>query len=182
MHSIWTVEPLVQSTTDAFFRYLSDHLSDNGSDETGYFQPLPRGASRLSAEKEKPFREGLLLPLDSPGWRRAWIARDNDVRIIGHVDLRARPENCAEHRCLLGMGVDRCHRNLGLAKRLLDEAKTWAVTATKLEWIDLQVLSVNARAVRLYLSAGFFRTGEVPEMFKLDERLFSYTSMTARIR
>jgi RimJ/RimL family protein N-acetyltransferase len=184
MHSAQSplVEPLTASEADAFFRYLSDHLSDNGSEHTGYFVPLPQDTSRLPADREQAFRKGLDVPVDEPGWRRAWILREPNGHIIGHVDLRAHPESFAEHRCLLGMGVDRKYRNQGYGAVLVAHARAWAATQSRLEWIDLNVLSSNERAIRLYSRVGFMKTGETPDMFRLDGQSFSYTGMTMRIR
>ena len=144
---------------------------------------LYRKASHVSTyEKEQLFRAGLNLPVGSPGWRRAWVARASDRQIVGHVDLRSHPVRFAEHRCLLGMGVDRNHRRLGLGAALLSHASEWALANTGLEWLDLEVLSTNEPAIRLYLRAGFVKVGEVAEMFKMDGRLFAKTTMTKRLR
>jgi RimJ/RimL family protein N-acetyltransferase len=52
---------------------------------------------------------------------------------------------------------------------------------TVLEWIDLQVLSTNQPAIRLYHRAGFVKVGEVAEMFKLDSMTVGEISMARRI-
>lgn len=83
------------------------------------------------------------------------MARNPDGQIIGHIDLRARAEPFAVHRCLLGMCVDRSHRKLGLGKGLIEHALKWASATESLEWIDLQVLSGNQKAVRLCERQGF---------------------------
>jgi ribosomal protein S18 acetylase RimI-like enzyme len=170
------IESVDESGCNAFFRYLNDHRSDNGEGETGYFLPLSQSESRLPYDKEEPFRAGLNLPVGSPGWRRLWVARTPNRQIVGQVDLRSHPVRFAEHRCLLGMGVDRNHRRLGLGASLLSYATEWALANTGLEWLDLHVLSSNESALRLYLRAGFTKVGEVAEMFKFDGRLFSEQS------
>jgi RimJ/RimL family protein N-acetyltransferase len=176
------IEAVGESDWDEFFRYLNDHCSDNGTVETGYFIPLPHSQSRFPPDKERSFRDGLKLPIDSVGWRRAWVARTADGRIAGHIDLRSHPMPFTGHRCLLGMGVHRQHRRLGLAGALLSHANQWALAETALEWIDLHVLSANERAIRLYQRAGFEKVGEMPEMFKFDGRAFSDLMMTKHIR
>ena len=174
------VEPVTAAEFGLFVEYLNDHLSDSGAGGP-YFQPLQRGTSRLPPEKEAAFLAGLDIPLGSAGWRRAWVARSAERQIIGHVDLRSHPERFAEHRCLLGMGVHRGYRKLGLGATLLSHAEQWASTTAGLEWIDLQVLSENEVAIRLYLRMGFTKIGEIPEMFRIDGRALSYTSMTKRL-
>jgi ribosomal protein S18 acetylase RimI-like enzyme len=180
-----TISPIVcvrqADLEDDFFRYLHQHLQDNGRAEVGYFQPLPRDQSRLTEKKEAQFRASLKLPFDTPGWRKVWVARSEQGEILGHVDLRARPEVYAFHRCLLGMGVARAVRRQGLGTRLLAHASAWA-TAQALEWIDLQVLQGNLAAITLYRQAGFIVIGETPGMYKIDGNVLSLVSMSRHIQ
>lgn len=110
-----------------------------------------------------------------------WVARSSEGHIVGHVDLRCRPERFAEHRCVLGMGVHRDRRRLGLGAALLTYSEQWASDVAGLEWIDLDVLSANESAIRLYLRAGFIKIGEVPDMFMIDGRAHAYTTMTKEL-
>jgi RimJ/RimL family protein N-acetyltransferase len=172
------IRPIELAGFDDFAHYLNDHLADNGADGQVYFQPLSRQQSRLPPELAHNFRTGLALPLAGPGWRRLWGAFAPDGRLLGHVDLRARPEPPAAHRCLLGMGVDRSARRIGLGQRLIAHACAWARDEAGLAWIDLQVLSVNLPAIGLYQRCGFEKTGELADMFRLDGGSFAYTSMS----
>lgn len=181
MTNLATIEQLHADDFAAFIAYLNDHLSDNGGIEAGYFQPLPRSRSFYPADREGAFREGLDAALGTSGWRRAWVARSAQRRIIGHIDLRAHPESFTEHRCLLGMGVDRDHRKAGLGAALIAHARQWAADVAQLEWIDLQVISENQAAVALYQRAGFIRVGEMTDMFRIDGRSFPYTNMALRL-
>ncbi len=176
------IQSLDEATCAEFFEYFDQQRSDNGRDGGSYFMPLPRNEWRFPLKKQQSFREGLRLAIGSTGWRRAWFARATDRRIVGHVDLRSHPMRGTEHRCLLGLGVDRNHRRLGLGRALLEHATDWALADTSLEWIDLEVLSENQPAVRLYLQTGFVKVGEISEMFKLDGHVFSWTTMTKRLR
>jgi GNAT superfamily N-acetyltransferase len=176
------IESLSESGCDEYFLYLNDHRSDNGTEDTGYFMPLSKSDSRFPSDKEQFFRAGLGVSVDSSGWRRAWVARAANQHIVGHVDLRPHPVAFAGHRCLLGMGVDRHHRRLGLGAWLLAHATDWAVAHTRLEWLDLQTISANDPAMRLFLRVGFTRVAEVVDIFKLDRRYLSATTMTKRLR
>ena len=177
-----TIEPVGESECDELMSYLTDQLSDNGKAPAGYFLPRSKNESGVPPDKEKSFRAGLIIPIGSPGWRRAWVARAANRQIAGHVDLRSHPMHFAEHRCLLGIGVQRDHRRLGVGAALLAHASEWARAHPGLEWLDLQLLSANESALRLYLRAGFVKVGEVAEMFKIDGCLFSETTMTRRLR
>jgi ribosomal protein S18 acetylase RimI-like enzyme len=165
-----------------FIAYLNDHLADNGGADAGYFQPLARGRSSFPADRATAFRSGLETAVGAKGWRRAWVARATDGRIAGHVDLRAHAVIFAEHRCLLGMGVDRHRRRAGLGLALIEHARQWAATVAKLEWIDLQVIGQNRAAIGLYQRAGFIGIGEIPDMFRIDGKSFSYATMSLQLR
>ncbi|PZO11079.1 MAG: GNAT family N-acetyltransferase [Lysobacteraceae bacterium] len=175
-----SIRPVTQKEFDLFVEYLNDHLTDNGVGGA-YFQPLRRATSRLGQESVSAFRTGLSLPVGTAGWRRAWVMRSPGGQIVGHIDLRSHPEKFTEHRCLLGMGVHRQHRRLGVGADLLAFAEKWAAETANLEWIDLQVLSENTGAIQLYCRAGFSKTGEVPEMFKIEGRSFSYVFMAKNL-
>lgn len=176
------IRPAVDADLDAFFAYLNDHLADNGVGGTALFMPLARGESRLPVERERAFRTGLGAPLGYSGWRRAFIAITSDGRIAGHIDLRARPERASAHRALLGMGVHRNHRRQGLGQRLIARATEWALAHTALEWIDLEVLSVNEAAQQLYVHCGYQQIGNIADMFRIDGEQLAYTLMTRKIR
>jgi ribosomal protein S18 acetylase RimI-like enzyme len=86
------------------------------------------------------------------------------------------------HRCLLGMGVHREWRRLGMGQRLLDVAIEWAKADQQMEWIDLQVVASNGAAVRLYERAGFTETGFIRDCFRMDGRQVDYLSMALPVR
>ena len=174
------IRPAVHTDLAALFAYLNDHLADNGKGGTPLFQPMARSESRLPPEKEAGFITGLGTPVGEPGWRRVWLALDEAGAIAGHIDLRARPERPAAHRALLGMGVHRDHRRKGLGARLIDAALAWAHDEAGVDWIDLEVLSVNRAARDLYTRTGFATIGEMPDMFRIDGEQHAYTFMTRR--
>jgi RimJ/RimL family protein N-acetyltransferase len=177
-HDPITLRSVGQSDLAAFFVYLDAHLRDNGANGTPLFQPMARAESHVPPHMRGGFETGLATPLGQSGWRRAWIALDASGAIAGHVDLRARPEAPAAHRALLGMGVHRDHRQKGLGLRLVDEAIGWARRQPDLAWVDLEVLSANAPARRLYARAGFATTGEIADLFRVDGAALAYTYMS----
>lgn len=179
--SALSIEPITPAGFALFSTYLNDHLADNGEPGGVYFQPLARAESAFSAERADAFRAALAVPLTAPGWRRLWGAFTPERRLLGHIDLRAHPERPAAHRCLLGMGVDRSVRRAGLGSNLIEHAATWARDEAAIEWIDLQVLSVNEAAIRLYQRAGFVATGEIADMFRIDGHSFAFTGMSKKL-
>jgi len=175
-----TIRPLGSADLSAFFAYLNAHLQDNGRDGAPLFQPMSRAHPVFPADKIIAFTKGLSLAVGAPGWRRAWIATD-EGGIVGHVDLRARPDGHATHRALLGMGVRRDRRRLGLGRALLEAARDWAALQPGLDWIDLEVLSANTAALGLYRDSGFVQTGEIADMFRVDGERLDYVFMARRL-
>jgi len=175
------IRPLANSDLAAFMTYLADHLTDNGRNGVPLFMPQSRDSAWVTAEKLSLFRDGLTTPVGDAGWRRPWAAFDPASAIIGHVDLRAHPEPCTPHRALLGMGVHRDHRRLGLGRALGEVAIDWARRETTLAWIDLDFLAGNLPAERLYLSLGFQTTATVPDMFRVDGQSVGNVIMTKRL-
>jgi ribosomal protein S18 acetylase RimI-like enzyme len=176
-----SIRAAVHTDLGALFAYLNEHLADNGKGGTALFQPMARSESRFPADKEAGFITGLGKQVGEPGWRRAWIAQDETGAIAGHIDLRARQEGPAAHRALLGMGVHRDYRRQGLGTQLIAVATAWAQEQASLDWIDLEVLSVNSAARQLYTSCGFTTIGEMPDMFRIDGEQLAYTFMTRRL-
>lgn len=173
------IRALDPRAAEQFFVYLNDHLKDNGAYGHPLFQPMPRKQSLFPEEKTAAFIKGMGIPVGQPGWRRAWTANGQDG-ILGHVDLRARPEIGSAHRALLGMGVHRLARRQGLGRVLLLSAMDWA-RQSGLAWLDLEVLSVNAPARALYQDCGFRQTGEIADMFRIDGEQLAYTLMSVQL-
>lgn len=181
MQPVLRIVALEPERLPQLFLYLDDHLQDNGRAGTPLFQPQARALSRFPPEKAAAFAGGLDTPLGQPGWRRVWIALDGAGNIAGHVDLRARPEPAAFHRTLLGMGVHRDARRLGLGLALVETALAWAAATPPLEWVDLDVLAVNLAARRLYERTGFVVTGEVPDLYRIDGESHGSVMMSRRL-
>lgn len=175
----FAIRPLRPEELAFFFHYLNDHLLDNGRDGAALFQPMSRASRGFPPEKAAAFSNGMQLAVGQPGWRRVWVALAGE-EITGHVDLRARPEPAARHRCLLGMGVHRNARRGGLGMALVAAATDWA-RAGGLEWIDLEVLAGNLPARGLYRKAGFVQTGEIADLFRIDGESLGYVFMSLQL-
>lgn len=175
----FTIRPLHPEELAVFLHYLNDHLMDNGRDGAPLFQPMSRSSPGFPPEKANAFRSGMQAAFGQPGWRRVWVAQEG-AEIIGHIDLRARPEPAARHRCLLGMGVHRNARRGGLGTALVAEAVAWA-RGQGLEWVDLEVLTDNQPARALYRKTGFVQTGEIADLFRIDGESLGYVFMSLQL-
>ena len=174
------IELVNTSQLPQFFEYLEEHLQDNGLPEAGYFQPIANSDLKLSQDRRTRFSEATSFPVGDPGWRRFWISTDG-TDIFGHVDLRAHFESYARHRCILGIGVRRGTRRRGVGRHLLLHAIDFAASIPYIEWIDLQVLSVNSAAIALYAANGFAKTGEHKDLNRFDGLSFASNSMSYQI-
>ena len=173
------IRPLEFEELAAFFHYLNDHLRDNGRDGAPLFQPMARSSAGFPPEKANGFSTGLQASFGQQGWRRVWVAV-REGEIIGHIDLRSRPEAPARHRCLLGMGVHRAARRSGLGAALVATAADWA-REQGLKWVDLEVLAGNEPARALYRKCGFVQTGEIADMFRIDGESLGYVFMSLQL-
>ena len=178
---ILTIAPLALEQLPQLFAYLDDQMQENGCDGGVLFQPQSRLAPRLPPERAAAFANGFAQPFGQPGWRRMWLALDPLGGIAGHIDLRARPDAASSHRALLGMGVHRDCRRVGLGRQLVETALAWAAATPPLAWVDLDVLSGNHAARRLYQRAGFVVTGEVPDLYRIDGESHGSVSMSRRL-
>ena len=166
----------------AFFDYLNAQLEENGKSGAPLFQPVPREIVKLPAEKEAAFVAGLSKTIGQPGWRRAWLAMDeNNKNILGHVDLRAHQEVNTSHRALLGMGMIKSCRQLGIGRTLLEFACEWARQSNLLEWIDIEVLCDNKPAFHLYETAGFEKLCVIQDMYRIDGQAEGYVRMALKL-
>ena len=176
------IRPIGASGLAAFTAYLADQLSDNGRNGRPLFQPSSPSLAFPVEEKVAAFRNAMAIPIGDPNWRRIWGAFDDGNCIVGHVDLRSHEEPCTRHRAALGMGVHRDHRGQGLGRRLLAFAIEWALSETRLEWIDLSVPGENMPARSLYEKAGFQILATIQDMYRVDGISVADVIMTKRLR
>ena len=174
-----SVRPATAGDLPALFAYLGEQLAENGRDGV-LFQPMAPTPDGVPPAMRERFTAGIATPTGQPGWRRVWIALDENGQVAGHIDLRGRPEPASSHRTLLGMGVRRDLRRAGLGTRLVQEALAWA-RASGFAWVDLEVLSQNHKARALYTGTGFHITAEVPDLYRIGDTPIGAVSMSMRL-
>ena len=162
----------------ALVEYLGDFTRDNGAGGAPLFQPQARGAEWHAAERLEMVQRTIGVAVGDRNWRRFWLAFDRAGAIAGHVDLRALPDPYTPHRALLGLGVHRDHRRRGLGRWLLQLACHWAITESRLEWLDLDVLAANHGARALYEGAGFILVAKFTDKFRIDGESIDEIHMT----
>lgn len=170
-----------ENDLEKFFKYLEAHLEENGLDGYDLFQPLTKSQSKLSDILRSKFSEGISIESGEIGWRRLWLAVDEQEEVIGHIDIRNHPEANTQHRVLLGMGIDSSCRRLGLGSRLLKEVISYCESQNHISWLDLWVIASNTAAISLYNKTKFVKTGEIEDMFRIDGCSYGYISMSKSV-
>lgn len=176
-----SIKKLEKNKLDDFIQYLTAHLSENGQNGTPLFQPLSKQQSVLSDDWKVKFKDGIDKENGEIGWRKVWVAINEENRIIGHIDIRSQNQLNAEHRVLLGMGVDSNFRNLKIGQKLLEFIIDNCRNNHKISWIDLHVLTNNIPAIRLYKKMNFEQLSTTKDMFRINNISYDYTSMTLNV-
>jgi ribosomal protein S18 acetylase RimI-like enzyme len=176
-----SIEELNKDNIDNFIQYLTIHLSENGQNGTALFQPLSKQQSVLSNEWKAKFEDGMNKKNDEIGWRKVWVAINEENNIVGHIDIRSQNQLNTGHRVLLGMGVDSNFRNLKIGQKLLEFIIDYCRSNYKISWIDLQVLTNNIPAIKLYKKMNFEELSITKDMFRIDNISYDYTSMALNI-
>lgn len=179
MHAI-RIEELSKEDLKDFLDYLSVHLSENGDNDL-FFLPLSKEQSKFTNEWAKKFREGFDKKRGEIGWRKLWVAINQDNQIVGHIDIRLRKEPNTAHRVVLGMGTDRNFRNLKIGQQLLHFVIDYCKNDSSISWLDLDVLGVNSPAIRVYEKLGFYLLSDVQDMFRIEGKSYGYKSMTLNV-
>lgn len=176
-----TITELNKERLDSFFQYLVRHVAENGLNGTTPFLPLTREQSKLSDELKSKFEDGLNKEFGENGWRRTWLAINQQNNIVGHADIRSNNQLNAGHRVVLGMGVDSNHRRQNIGLHLLENIISYCKANPKISWIDLEVISNNTKAKSLYDKIGFKQSGLTKDMFRIDTISYDYISMALNV-
>ena len=172
------IEQLKIERINDFFDYLTVHLSENGINNAPRFQPLTKDQSQMNAEWKEKFTTGLNLEFGKPGWRKLWVATNEENQFVGHIDIRGHNVKNTGHRVLLGMGVDSNFRKLKIGQKLMAFILSYCKKDRTISWIDLQVLTNNQPAIHLYKKLNFQEQAVFTDMFRIDGDSYDYTSMT----
>ncbi|MDX1907701.1 MAG: GNAT family N-acetyltransferase [Bacteroidia bacterium] len=172
------IKELDNEKLEDFFQYLAAHISENGQNGPALYFPISKEQSILSHELMTKFKEGISKKMGEVGWRKAWIAFNQEGKVVGHIDIRPHNQLNSEHRVLLGMGVDIHFRNLKIGQKLLAFIIEYCRNNPKISWIDLDVMTNNVPAKNLYEKMNFEHVSTTKDMFRIDNISYDYTSMT----
>lgn len=167
-----------RSDLESFFEYIGSQLIENADDNSPLFQPISKENCLVSEQFKDRFRNGFESSLGEHGWRKLWVVKDANERVLGHIDLRHYGEEYKYHRVLLGMGVDSTARNQRLGVKLIESVVQFCNENSYIDWLDLCVLSNNLPAKNLYLKCGFDVIGEMSDCYRIEGKSVSETTMT----
>ena len=176
-----SIKELEKDKFDDFIHYLSIHISENGQDGAPLFQPFSKQQSLFLDHLKFKFENGINKKYSEIGWRKVWVAINKENKIIGHIDIRSQNQLHAEHRVLLGMGVDSNFRKLRIGQKLLEYIVKYCNDTNTISWIDLHVLSNNTKAINLYKKMNFEQLSLTKDMFRIENVSYDYTSMTLNV-
>lgn len=87
------------------------------------------------------------------------LVAEVDGQFAGWLTLQRDKTPYRKHVCLLGMGVLRRYRHMGVGKALLEKALRYAQEAKQIDRVELVVRASNTAAIGLYRSMGFCYEG-----------------------
>lgn len=102
-----------------------------------------------------------------------YVVAERADEIVGHAMLDPMGLEAIEHVVRLTIAVHPGNEEQGIGEQLLSYLVNWAKTASKVEKIELNVRSVNQRAVRLYQKLGFNVEGRIRNRVHLKNEEYS---------
>jgi RimJ/RimL family protein N-acetyltransferase len=124
-------------------------LLEDGAGQVGLPEELA-----LTVEQE---RDWIQAHLDRPAWIA--LVAEVDSELAGLVNFENGPRRRIAHRGMLGIGVQRAFRGLGVGCALMEGLVGWAEGVPELEKLCLAVRADNAPAIALYRAFGFVEEG-----------------------
>ena len=92
-----------------------------------------------------------------------------DDKIIGNAALRFNIHKKDQHRTNIGIAIQEEYQGIGIGSILFDIMIDIAKNSKGIDQIELDVISTNEKAKRLYAKKGFVKTGDIPHQLKLDD-------------
>lgn len=99
--------------------------------------------------------------------RGIFLVAERDGEIVGHALLEPLALAVTAHVFRLTIAVHEGHQGQGVGRALMNDLLAWARSSPRVEKVELQVRSSNARAIALYRSLGFVEEGRKTRRLKL---------------
>ena len=92
-----------------------------------------------------------------------------DGKIVGNCSLNLNCHIKDRHRATVGIAIEKEYQGKGIGSILFDELINIAKNINYIEQIELDVVSTNEIAKRLYTKNGFVKTGDIKRQLKLKD-------------
>lgn len=92
---------------------------------------------------------------------------DKSGKIVGFCNGSSYKDIKRKHRASLGVSIHPDYRSLGLGKKLMEVLIDKMKTFSDIKMIELDVMTKNEQAVRIYQDLGFKKVGILPNAFIL---------------
>ncbi|WP_340199030.1 GNAT family N-acetyltransferase [Ascidiimonas sp. W6] len=122
-------------------------------------------------------------------WIDSFITKENSLllvavyegQLVGNIDLTGHHREVMQHTAMVGMGMLKAWREVGLGSALLHAAIIWAQQNPILEKLWLQVYTDNKAGVALYKKFRFEENGILTNFFKQDNRYYDNLTMSLNL-
>jgi len=171
-----TLRPFTSSDVDAMLRFANSIVREKKENRV---LGIAAFDERLTREFERKFLRSTLASVKKGSG--VSIAAFAERTLVGECMVRGREPNDLKHTGLLGIVILSEYRGVGLGEMLmlevLREAKRIGI------WlVELEVMAINKRAIRLYEKLGFRKVGIVPNKIQRDGRRLDMVTMYADLR
>lgn len=109
--------------------------------------------------------EKTILDVDAHGG--IYLVAEHAFLIVGHALLEPLSLAATAHVVRLTIAVHEGHQGRGIGRALMEALLAWARANERVEKVELQVRSSNARAIALYRSLGFVEEGRKTRRLKI---------------
>ena len=141
------------------------------------FIPILEKEIKLTIEQEKEWIKYFLTYENS-----LLLVAEYENNIIGNIDLTGKQRKVMEHTAVIGMGILKEWRNIGLGTKLISLIIEWSKKNPILELIWLQVYTENKLGLGIYHKMGFVESGVVKNFFKHNDRYFDNLTMIMKVK
>jgi len=131
--------------------------------ERSEFIPYAEGEFNLSIEEEEQWIQSFI---DIPNG--LLLIADIEGKIVGNLSLNANKREMLQHTAIIGIGMLKEYRGLGLGSIFFQETINWAKNYSSLEFLSLETYATNKAGIALYKKFGFKQAGLLSGFVKVS--------------
>jgi len=170
------IRPFADSDLDSLLKFANSLVREK---KTNRDLGITSFDKRLSRDFERKFLNSTLEGMKNR--KVVSVAAFSGRELVGECLIRGRESSDLAHTGLLGIVVLDRYRGVGLGKKLAGDALQ-AARKVGIWLVELEVLGINQRAIRLYEKLGFRRVGIVPDKVCRGGRYVDMVVMYADLR